>query len=81
MPRFDVPDKVFGKFTYTQDVKLPGMLHARVVRPPTLDSTLVKVDGFPNGRAPDVVQVVTKGNYVAVVAKTEWGSDHRRRSS
>ena len=74
VPRFDVPDKVFGKFTYTQDVKLPGMLHARVVRPPTLDSTLVKVDGFPNGRAPDVVQVVTKNNYVAVVAKTEWGA-------
>jgi CO/xanthine dehydrogenase Mo-binding subunit len=75
VPRFDIPDKVFGKFTYTQDVKLPGMLHARVVRPPTLDSTLVKIDGFPGGKAPrDVTQVVQKGNYVAVVAKTEWGA-------
>ena len=74
VPRVDVPEKVFGKFTYTQDVQLPGMLHARVVRPPTLDSTLVKVDGFPNGRAPDVVQVVSKNNFVAVVAKTEWGA-------
>jgi CO/xanthine dehydrogenase Mo-binding subunit len=75
VPRFDIPDKVFGKFTYTQDVKLPGMLHARVVRPPTLDSTLVKIAGFPGGKAPrDVTQVVQKGNYVAVVAKTEWGA-------
>jgi nicotinate dehydrogenase subunit B len=31
--REDIPDKVFGRFTYVQDVKLPGMLHARVVRP------------------------------------------------
>jgi nicotinate dehydrogenase subunit B len=31
--RDDIPDKIFGRFTYVQDVKLPGMLHARVVRP------------------------------------------------
>jgi CO/xanthine dehydrogenase Mo-binding subunit len=75
VPRFDIPEKVFGKFTYTQDVKLPGLLHARVVRPPTLDSTLVSVDGFPGGKQPaDVVKVVQKNNYVAVVAKTEWGA-------
>jgi CO/xanthine dehydrogenase Mo-binding subunit len=75
VPRFDIPDKVFGKFTYTQDVRVPGMLHARVVRPPTLDSTLVKIDGFRGGKTPaDVVKVVQKGNYVAVVAKTEWGA-------
>ena len=47
VPRFDVPDKVFGMFTYTQDIKVPGMLHARVVRPPTLDSKLVSIEGFP----------------------------------
>jgi nicotinate dehydrogenase subunit B len=51
------------------------MVHARVVRPPTLDSTLVKVDGFPNGKAPpDYLQTFVKNNYVAVVAKTEWGA-------
>jgi nicotinate dehydrogenase subunit B len=74
VPRFDIPDKVFGKFTYTQDVKLPGLLHARVVRPPTLDSKLVSVDGFQGGKPADVVQVVQKNNYLAVVAKTEWGA-------
>jgi CO/xanthine dehydrogenase Mo-binding subunit len=75
VPRKGIPEKVFGKFTYTQDVRLPGMLHARVVRPPTLDSTLVKVEGFVGGKQPaDVVKVVQKNNYVAVVAKTEWGA-------
>jgi len=74
VPRFDIPGKVFGKFTYTQDVKLPGLLHARVVRPPTLGSTLVSVDGFAGGKPADVVQVVEKHNYLAVVAKTEWGA-------
>ena len=74
VPRFDIPEKVFGKFSYTQDIKVPGMLHARVVRPPTLDSTLVSVGGFPNGKPQDLVQVVQKGNYVAVVATSEWGA-------
>ena len=75
VPRIDIPEKVFGKFTYSQDVKVPGMVHARVVRPPTLDSTLVKVDGFANGKPPDVDQVVQKGNYVAVVAETRVAGD------
>ena len=33
IPREDIPAKVVGDFTYVQDVKLPGMLHGRVVRP------------------------------------------------
>src|SRR5262249_14753950 len=53
-------------------VKVPGLLHARPVRPPTLDSTLVKVEGFSGGKPKDVVEVVQKANFVAVVAKTEW---------
>ena len=46
------------------------MLHGRVVRPPTLDSTLVSVDTTPNG--PGVVAVVVKDNFIGVVAETEW---------
>ena len=72
VPRVDIPAKVFGTFTYSQDLKVPGMLYARVVRPPTLDSKLVSVDGWPSGKPASVVQVVQKNNYVAVVAKTEW---------
>jgi nicotinate dehydrogenase subunit B len=72
VPRDDIPEKVFGKFTYVHDVKIPGMVHARVVRPPTLDSTLVKVDGFPKGNPAGLITVFQKNNYVAVVAETEW---------
>ena len=63
--------KVAAKETWATDVRLPGMLHARVVHPKTLGSTLVsagKVDKtkFPNS------QVIVKGNLVGVVAPTEW---------
>ncbi|MCL2418377.1 MAG: molybdopterin-dependent oxidoreductase [Conexibacteraceae bacterium] len=70
VPRIDIPDKVTAKFQFAHDVKVPGMLHGRVVRPPTLDSTLVGVDTTPNG--PGVVAIVVKGNFIGVVAETEW---------
>jgi CO/xanthine dehydrogenase Mo-binding subunit len=72
VPRVDIPAKATGKFTYTQDVRVAGMLHARVVRPPTLDSKLLKVIGFPGGKHPaGLVKVVVKNNFVAVVAERE----------
>jgi CO/xanthine dehydrogenase Mo-binding subunit len=70
VPRIDIPDKVAAKFEFVHDVKIPGMLHGRVVRPPTLDSTLVSVDTTPNG--PGVVAIVVKENFIGVVARTEW---------
>jgi nicotinate dehydrogenase subunit B len=74
VPRVEIPDIVFGNFTYVPDIRLPGMLHARMVRPPTLDSTLVSVDGFKGAAPKDLVKVVVKRNLVAVVAKTQWGA-------
>ncbi|WP_081685597.1 xanthine dehydrogenase family protein molybdopterin-binding subunit [Candidatus Solirubrobacter pratensis] len=72
VPRVDIPAKATGKFTYTQDVRIAGMLHARVVRPPTLDSKLLKVVGFPGHRKPPgFVALVVKNNFVAVVAERE----------
>ena len=70
--RPEIAQIVTGKLEFTQDVRLPGMLHARSVRPPVAGSTLVSVDGFDGGNPPGLVKVVSKGNYVAVVAKTEW---------
>src|SRR5689334_22885124 len=66
-----INSKVTAKETWATDVRLPDMLHARVVHPKTLGSTLVsagKVDKtkFPNS------QVIVKGNLVGVVAPTEW---------
>ncbi|MCW2975497.1 MAG: aldehyde oxidase and xanthine dehydrogenase molybdopterin binding [Actinomycetia bacterium] len=71
--RVDIPAKATGAFTYTQDVTVPGLVHARVVRPPTLDSQLVSIDGWPGRKQPaGVIKVVYKDNYVAVVAEQEW---------
>jgi CO/xanthine dehydrogenase Mo-binding subunit len=73
VPRVELPAKIYAQFEYTQDVKLPGMVHARVVRPPTLDSHLRKVIGWPHHRKPEgLVGVFARGDAVAVVCETEW---------
>ena len=42
--RIDLPAKLTGEFTYVNDVRIPGMLHGRVVRPPTITSKPANVD-------------------------------------
>jgi len=72
VPRMDIPPKATGEFTYIVDVRVPGMLHGRVIRPPVPGATLRRVDGAQG--LPGLVKVVTKGNFVGVVAETEWGA-------
>jgi CO/xanthine dehydrogenase Mo-binding subunit len=73
VPRFDIPDKVTGKFTYAHNVRLPWMVHARLVLPPSPSSKLISIDGFENGQKPaGLIRVISKGNFVAVVAEQEW---------
>src|SRR5262245_9388299 len=43
-PRIDIPAKLVGVATYVQDLRLPGMVHARVIRPPSYDAQLRAVD-------------------------------------
>src|SRR5580765_2807672 len=63
--------KVAAKETWATDVRLPGMLHARIVHPKTLGSTLVSAGNLDKTKFPNS-QVVVKGNLVGVVAPTEW---------
>jgi CO/xanthine dehydrogenase Mo-binding subunit len=63
--------KVAAKETWVTDVRLPGMLHARVVHPKTLGSTLVSAGAVDKTKFPNS-QVIVKGNLVGVVAPTEW---------
>jgi CO/xanthine dehydrogenase Mo-binding subunit len=63
--------KVTAKETWVTDVRLPGMLHARMVHPKTLGSTLITVGALDKTRFP-TAQVVVQGNLVGVVAPTEW---------
>ena len=76
VPRNDLPDKVSGKYVYMQHVRVPGMLHGRVVRPRgqgaygagakvlALDESSIR--NIPGAR------VLRKGDFVGVVAENEW---------
>jgi len=68
VPRLDVHDKVTGRATYVHDVRVPGMLHARVIHPRGIGSTVVSVGklSVPGAR------VVRRANLVAVLAEREW---------
>jgi nicotinate dehydrogenase subunit B len=77
--RTDIPDKVLGRFTYVHDVRVPGMLHGRVIRPPYagLDSgefigrCLDGVDETSVAHIPGIVAIVIQGDFVGVVAERE----------
>jgi nicotinate dehydrogenase subunit B len=72
LPRVDIPAKVTGGAAYVQDIRLPGMLHARVVRPPGYGATLESADTAAVEKMPRVVKVIRDGSFLAVVAEREW---------
>jgi nicotinate dehydrogenase subunit B len=72
MPRVDIPAKVTGGAAYVQDMRLPDMLHARVIRPPSYDAQLKTADIRPIEAMPGVVKVIRDGNFLAVVAAREF---------
>src|SRR5260370_29708351 len=72
-PRPDIPGKVTGTHTYMQDFRVPRMLHARVVRPPSIGPTLQSVDES-SVKAIKGVRVVRQGSFLAVVAESEWAA-------
>lgn len=65
--RVDIPRKVTGAAIYIQDVRVPGMLHARVVRPPSPGAKFVSMDASAAQNA----RVVRLGNFIGVVAERE----------
>jgi len=71
--RPDVPKKCTGTNVYVQDFSVPGMLHGRVIRPPTLGAKLISVDEASIRSIPDV-RVVRIQNFLAVVANDEWAA-------
>ena len=72
IPRVDIPAKVTGGVAYVQDLRLSGMVHARVVRPPSYGAQLVDCDVAAIEKMPGVVKVVRDGNFLAVVAAEEF---------
>jgi CO/xanthine dehydrogenase Mo-binding subunit len=69
--RYDIPPKVDGSVKFAVDVTLPGMVHARNVKPPVSGATLVSVDESSVRMLPGFIAVVRKGNYLAVVFERE----------
>jgi nicotinate dehydrogenase subunit B len=79
VPRVDLPAKATGELTYVHDVRVPGMLHGRVVRPPYagvdagpfVGTSLIAVDESSVRDIPGLVAVVQIGDFVGVVAERE----------
>jgi nicotinate dehydrogenase subunit B len=71
--RLDLPGKVTGAASFVQDLRLPGMLHGRVVRPPIdrADVTLAAIDTSRAAAMPGVVKVLQDGRFIAVIAERE----------
>jgi nicotinate dehydrogenase subunit B len=69
--RLELPAKVYGTHEYIQNVRIPGMLHGRVLRPPVHGAAPVHVDEGALQRLPGKPRVVRKGNFLAVVAERE----------
>jgi nicotinate dehydrogenase subunit B len=72
VPRVDIPAKVTGGAAYVQDMRLPGMVHARIVRPPSYGAQLTDCDTSAIEAMPGVVKVVRDGNFLAVAANKEF---------
>src|SRR6186713_3368996 len=79
MPRVDLPAKATGELTFVHDIRLPGMLHGRVVRPPYagvdagpfIGTSLIAVDESSVRDIPGLVAVVHIGDFVGIVAERE----------
>ncbi len=71
LPRPDIPAKVCGTHVYVHDFKLPGMLHGRAIRPPSVGASLLQVDEG-SIKAVKGARVVRIKDFLAVVASREW---------
>ncbi|TYL97858.1 xanthine dehydrogenase family protein molybdopterin-binding subunit [Bradyrhizobium rifense] len=69
--RIDLPGKLTGAPSYVQDIRLPGMVFARVVRPPRYGARLLACDEAAVRARPGVVAVISDGNFLAVAAGRE----------
>jgi len=72
IPRVEIPAIATAQFEYVHNVRLPGMLHGQVIRPPAVGATVMSVDEDSVRGLSGVVKVVVKKNFVGVVAEKPW---------
>jgi CO/xanthine dehydrogenase Mo-binding subunit len=73
-PRVDMAAMAAGTFEFVHNVRVPGMLHGAVVRPPASGASVASVDESSIRGIPGVVKVVVKKNFVGVVAEKPWNA-------
>lgn len=74
IPRVDIPAKVSGEHPYVHDFKLPGMLHARVIRSTHIGAKIASVDDRDARKVKGYVATVRQGDFLAVVCDNEWSA-------
>jgi CO/xanthine dehydrogenase Mo-binding subunit len=72
VPRVDMTAMAMGTFEFVHNVRVPGMLHGRVVRPPAVGATVERVDESSVRGMPGLVKVVVRKNFVGVVCEKQW---------
>ncbi len=72
VPSLDRPALMTARFEFVHNVRVPGMLHGRMVRPPEVGATVASVDENSVKQIPGVVKVVRRENLVGVVAEKQW---------
>lgn len=72
LPRVDIPGKLTGQPSFVQDLRLPAMVHARVVRPAAYGGALLSVDSGVVERMPGVLKVVREGSFLGVMTEREF---------
>jgi nicotinate dehydrogenase subunit B len=72
VPALDHTALMTGTFEFVQNVRLPGMLHGRVVRPPEMGARLISVDEDSVNDIPGFIKVVVRRDFVGVVAETQF---------
>jgi nicotinate dehydrogenase subunit B len=70
--RLDIPALATGRFEFVHNVRVPGMLHGRVVRPPSVGANLTSVNEASVRGMPGLVKLVVKKDFVGVVAEKPW---------
>jgi nicotinate dehydrogenase subunit B len=78
--RVDIPAKLTGGPAYVQDLRVDGMVHARIVRPPSYNAKLVELDTAEVEHMPGVLKIVRDGNFLGLIAEREFQAINAMRT-
>jgi len=79
VPSLDRTALMTGQFEFVHSIRVPGMLHGRVVRPPGMGASVASVDERSVQQIPGFRKVVVRKNFVGVVAETQHAAERAAR--